>query len=130
MAQMLHGGAVVEVTNLDQAKTAELASACCVVFSDPPYKPGISRMPDPSLIKDIKQALSIPVMAKSRVGHFVEAQILESIGVDYIDEGEVLAITDEDHFINKHNFRSTFVCECCDLREALQSVWEGGKLGR
>ncbi|KAK6153662.1 hypothetical protein DH2020_013301 [Rehmannia glutinosa] len=109
MAQMLRGGAIVEVTNLDQARIAESAGACCVVVSDP-RKPGISRMPDPSLIKEIKQALSIPVMAKARVGHFVEAQILESIGVDYIDESEVLAIADEDHFINKHNFRATFVC--------------------
>ncbi|GFP99663.1 probable pyridoxal biosynthesis protein pdx1.2 [Phtheirospermum japonicum] len=130
MAQMLRGGAVVEVTNLDQAKTAESAGACCVVVSDPPRKPGISRMPDPSLIKDIKQALSIPVMAKSRVGHFVEAQILESIGVDYIDESEVLAIADEDHFINKHNFRATFVCGCRDLGEALRRVREGAALIR
>ncbi|KAL3618317.1 Pyridoxal 5'-phosphate synthase-like subunit PDX1.2 [Castilleja foliolosa] len=130
MAQMLRGGAAVEVTNLDQAKIAESAGACCVVISDPSRKPAISRMPDPSLIKDIKQSLSIPVMAKSRVGHFVEAQILESIGVDYIDESEALAIADEDHFINKHNFRSTFVSGCRDLGEALRRVREGAALIR
>ncbi|KAL3840895.1 hypothetical protein ACJIZ3_025486 [Penstemon smallii] len=129
MAQMLRGGAIVEVTSLDQAKIAESAGACCVIVSDPP-KPGISRMPDPSLIKEIKQSISIPVMAKARVGHFVEAQILESIGVDYIDESEVLAIADEDHFINKHNLRSTFVCGCRDLGEALRRVREGAALIR
>ncbi|KAL0463878.1 UNVERIFIED_CONTAM: Pyridoxal 5'-phosphate synthase-like subunit PDX1.2 [Sesamum latifolium] len=129
MAQMLRGGAIVEVTTLDQAKIAESAGACCVIVSDP-RRPGISRMPDPSLIKEIKQALSIPVMAKARVGHFVEAQILESIGVDYIDESEALAIADEDHFINKHNFRVTFVCGCRDLGEALRRVREGAALIR
>ncbi|KAG8388337.1 hypothetical protein BUALT_Bualt02G0115200 [Buddleja alternifolia] len=129
MAQVLRGGAIVEVTTLDQAKIAESAGACCVVVSDP-RRPGISRMADPSLVKEIKQALSIPVMAKARVGHFVEAQILESIGVDYIDESEVLAIADEDHFINKHNFRVTFVCGCRDLGEALRRVREGAALIR
>ncbi|GER44997.1 pyridoxal biosynthesis lyase PdxS [Striga asiatica] len=129
MAQMLRGGAVVEVTTLDQAKTAESAGACCVVVSDP-LGPGISRMADPSLIKEIKQALSIPVMAKARVGHFVEAQILESIGADYIDESETLAVADEDNFINKHNFGPAFVCGCRDLGEALRRVREGAALIR
>ncbi|KAL7152475.1 hypothetical protein ABFS83_04G099600 [Erythranthe nasuta] len=129
IAQMLRGGAIVEVTTLDQARIAESAGACCVVVSDP-RKPGISRMPDPSLIKEIKRALTIPVMAKSRVGHFVEAQILESIGVDYIDESEALAYADEDHFINKHNFGVAFVCGCRDLGEALIRVREGAALIR
>ncbi|KAI3455425.1 hypothetical protein Pfo_012088 [Paulownia fortunei] len=129
MAQMLREGAIVEVTSLNQARIAESAGACCVIVADPP-KPGISRMPDPSLIKEIKQALSIPVMAKARVGHFVEAQILEFIGVDYIDESEVLAIADEDHFINKHDFCTTFVCGCRDLGEALRRVREGAALIR
>ncbi|CAA0834363.1 Pyridoxal 5-phosphate synthase-like subunit PDX1.2 [Striga hermonthica] len=129
LTQMLRGGAVVEVTTLDQAKIAESAGACCVVVSDPRVA-GISRMADPSVIKEVKQALSIPVMAKARVGHFVEAQILESIGVDYIDESEALAVADEDHFINKHNFRATFVCGCRDLGEALRRVREGAALIR
>lgn len=129
MAQMLRGGAIVEVASLDQAKIAESAGACCVVVTDP-QRNGISRMPDPSLIKEIKRALSIPVMAKARVGHFVEAQILESIGVDYIDESEVLAVADEDHFINKHNFGVTFVCGSRDLGEALRRVREGAALIR
>lgn len=129
MAQMLRGGAVVEVTSLDQAKTAESAGACCVIVSDPP-RAGISRMADPSLIKEIKQALSIPVMAKARIGHFVEAQILEQVGVDYIDESEVLGVADENHFINKHNFGVTFVCGCRDLGEALRRVREGSAMIR
>lgn len=129
MAQMLRGGAAVEVASLDQAKIAESAGACCVIVSDP-RRTGISRMADPSLIKEIKQALSIPVMAKVRVGHFVEAQILESIGVDYIDESEVMGIADENHFINKHNFGTTFVCGCRDLGEALRRVREGSAMIR
>ncbi|KAG6390730.1 hypothetical protein SASPL_148475 [Salvia splendens] len=133
MAQMLRGGAVVEATSVDHAKTAESAGACCVIVSDPPppsTRRGISRMADPSLIKEIKQALSIPVMAKARVGHFVEAQILEQIGVDYIDESEELGIADENHFINKHNFGVAFVCGCRDLGEALRRVREGSAMIR
>ncbi|CAI9767192.1 unnamed protein product [Fraxinus pennsylvanica] len=129
MAQMLRGGAIVEVTTVEQAKIAESAGACCVIVSDPP-KDGISRMPDPALIKEIKQSVSIPLMAKARVGHFVEAQILESVGVDYIDESEVLAIADEDHFINKHNFGTPFICGCRDLGEALRRVREGAAMIR
>lgn len=105
LAQMLRNGAIIEVTNPDQAKIAESAGASCIVVSDL-FQPGrISRMPDPSLVKEIKNTVSIPIMAKSRVGHFVESQILESVGVDYIDESEVLSVADEENFINKHNFR-------------------------
>ncbi|CAA2987280.1 pyridoxal 5 -phosphate synthase-like subunit [Olea europaea subsp. europaea] len=129
MAQMLRGGAIVEVTAVEQAKIAESAGACCVIVSDP-HREGISRMPDPALIKEIKQSVSIPLVAKARVGHFVEAQILESVGVDYIDESEVLAIADEDHFINKHNFGTPFICGCRDLGEALRRVREGAAMIR
>lgn len=129
MAQMLRGGAIVEVTSVDQAKISESAGACCVIVSEP-NPSGISRMPDPSLIKEIKGSIAIPIVARARVGHFVEAQILEAVGVDYIDESEVLAIADEDHFINKHNFRAPFVCGCRDLGEALRRVREGAALIR
>ncbi|CAN4086777.1 unnamed protein product [Withania somnifera] len=129
IAQMLRGGAIAEVTTVNQAKIAESAGACCIVVSEPKGQ-GISRMADPSLIKEIKQAVTIPVMAKARVGHFVEAQILEAIGVDYIDESEILAIADEDHFVNKHNFRAPFVCGCRDLGEALRRVREGAAMVR
>ncbi|XP_060205653.1 pyridoxal 5'-phosphate synthase-like subunit PDX1.2 [Lycium barbarum] len=129
IAQMLRGGAIADVTTVNQAKIAESAGACCIVVSDP-KGPGISRMPDPTLIKEIKQGVSIPVMAKTRVGHFVEAQILEAIGVDYIDENEVLALADEDNFVNKHNFRAPFVCGCRDLGEALRRVREGAAMIR
>ncbi|OMO66739.1 Vitamin B6 biosynthesis protein [Corchorus olitorius] len=129
MAQMLRGGAIVEVSNLRQAKIAEEAGACCLVLTEP-NREGISRMPDPSLIKEIKRAVSVPVMARSRVGHFVEAQILERVGVDYIDESEVLAVADEDNFINKHNFGSPFVCGCRNLGEALRRVREGAAMIR
>ncbi|KAA8541806.1 hypothetical protein F0562_022958 [Nyssa sinensis] len=121
LAQMLRGGAILEVTNAGQAKIAESAGACCVIVSEP-FQGGISRMPDPSLIKEIKRAVSIPVMVKARVGHFVEAQILEAVGVDYIDESELLAVADEDNYINKHNFRAPFVCGCRDLGEALRRI--------
>ncbi|XP_027126383.1 pyridoxal 5'-phosphate synthase-like subunit PDX1.2 [Coffea arabica] len=129
MVQMLRGGAIVEVSSMDQAKIAESAGACCVLVSEPNTS-GISRMPDPSLIKEIKGSIAIPIVARARVGHFVEAQILEAVGVDYIDESEVLAIADEDHFINKHNFRAPFVCGCRDLGEALRRVREGAALIR
>ncbi|XP_059643689.1 pyridoxal 5'-phosphate synthase-like subunit PDX1.2 [Cornus florida] len=129
LAQMLRGGAILEVTNSDQAKIAESAGACCVIVTQP-FQGGISRMPDPSLIKEIKRAVSIPVMAKVRIGHFVEAQILESVGVDYVDESELLAVADEDNFINKHNFRVPFVCGCRDLGEALRRVREGSAMIR
>ncbi|XP_051119513.1 pyridoxal 5'-phosphate synthase-like subunit PDX1.2 [Andrographis paniculata] len=124
MAQMLRGGVVVEVISVDQGRIAESAGACAVIVSDG-RRQGILRMPEPSVFKEIKRALTIPVMAKARVGHFVEAQILESIGADYIDESEVLGVADEDHCINKHNFRTPFVCGCRDIGEALRRVREG-----
>ncbi|KAL3735848.1 hypothetical protein ACJRO7_024902 [Eucalyptus globulus] len=131
MAQMLRGGAIFEATSVEQAKIAEEAGACSVVVSHPSgAATGISRMPDPSLIKDVKRAVSIPIVARARVGHFVEAQILEAVGVDYIDESEAIAIADEDNYINKHNFRSPFVCGCRSLGEALRRVREGAAMIR
>lgn len=129
LAQMLRGGAVIEVTNLAQAKIAEEAGACSVLISEP-SRPGISRMADPGLIKEIKRAVSVPVIARSRVGHFVEAQILEAIGVDYIDESEVISLADEQNYINKHNFRTPFICGCQNLGEALRRVREGAAMIR
>ncbi|XWS19005.1 hypothetical protein CRYUN_Cryun32bG0093400 [Craigia yunnanensis] len=123
LAQMLRGGAIFEVSTLSQAKIAEEAGACCLVLTEP-NRQGISRMLDPSLIKQNKCAVSIPVMARSRVGHFVEAQILERVGIDYIDESEVLAIADED------NFRCPFVCGCKNLGDALRRVREGAAMIR
>ncbi|KAJ7951778.1 Pyridoxal 5'-phosphate synthase subunit PDX1 [Quillaja saponaria] len=129
LAQMLRGGAIVEVTNAEQAKIAEDAGACSIIISEP-FRQGISRMTDPSFIKEIKRVVSIPVMARARVGHFVEAQILEAIGVDYIDESEILAIADDQNFINKHNFGCPFVCGCENLGEALRRVREGAAMIR
>ncbi|KAL5539134.1 hypothetical protein UlMin_044531 [Ulmus minor] len=130
MAQMLRGGAILEVTNVEQAKLAEDAGACSVIVSEPPNRGGITRMADPSLIREIKRAVNIPVMARSRVGHFVEAQILEAIGADYIDESEALAMADEDNFINKHNLRTPFICGCQNLGDALRRVREGAAMIR
>ncbi|WOG83598.1 hypothetical protein DCAR_0102775 [Daucus carota subsp. sativus] len=113
LAQMLRGGVIIE---------------CVVVVES--VESGISRMPDPGLLKEVKRAISIPVMAKARVGHFVEGQILEAVEADYIDESEVIGIADEDHFINKHNFRVPFVCGCKDLGEALRRVREGAAMIR
>ncbi|EEF46478.1 pyridoxal 5'-phosphate synthase-like subunit PDX1.2 [Ricinus communis] len=130
LAQMLRGGAILEVINPQQAKLAEEAGACSVMVTELPIRQGIQRMPDPSLIKEIKRAVSIPVITRARVGHFVEAQILEAINVDYIDESELLALADEDNFINKHNFRTPFICGCRDLGEALRRVREGAAMIR
>uniref|UniRef100_A0A1J3DUA2 Putative pyridoxal biosynthesis protein PDX1.2 n=1 Tax=Noccaea caerulescens TaxID=107243 RepID=A0A1J3DUA2_NOCCA len=131
LAQVLRGGAIVEVSSVDQAKIAESAGACAVIVSDPVRSPaGVLRMPDPVLIKDVKRAVSIPVMARARVGHFVEAQILESLAVDYIDESEIISVADEDNFINKHNFRSPFICGCRDTGEALRRIREGAAMIR
>ncbi|KAM1412640.1 hypothetical protein ACFXTO_025344 [Malus domestica] len=130
LAQMLRGGTIVEVNTPEQARLAEDAGACSVIVSDPPRNRGISRMSDPCLIKDIKRAVSIPVLARSRIGHFVEAQILESIGVDYIDESEYLAMADEEHFINKHNFQTPFICGAQTLGDALRRVREGAAIIR
>nr|XP_043624110.1 pyridoxal 5'-phosphate synthase-like subunit PDX1.2 [Erigeron canadensis] len=135
LAQTLRGGAIVQVTNVDQAKVAESAGACCIMVSDQlnssgSRSGGISRMLDPAVIKQIQRSVGVPVMAKTRVGHFVEAQILETVGVDYIDENETIAVADEDNFINKHNFRVPFVCGCSDLGEGLRRVREGAAMIR
>ncbi|KAG9131155.1 hypothetical protein Leryth_020148 [Lithospermum erythrorhizon] len=131
IAQMLRGGAIVEVATVDQAKIAESAGACCLIVTESSSGPGgVARMPDPEVVKEIKRAVTIPIMARARVGHFVEAQILEAVGVDYIDESEVLALADDQHFINKHNFRAPFVCGCRDLGEALRRVREGAAMIR
>lgn len=128
IAQMLRGGAIVEVASVEHAKLAEDAGACSVAVVS--AGAGVSRMSDPALIKEIKRAVSIPVVGRSRVGHFVEAQILEALNVDYVDESESLTAADEDHFINKHNFRTPFVCGCRDLGEALRRVREGAAMVR
>lgn len=128
LTQILRGGAIVEISDVRQAKIAENAGACCISITGD--QRGIGRMADPSLIKEIKRTVSIPVIAKARVGHFVEAQILESIGSDYIDENELLSIADEDHCINKHNFRVPFVCGSRDLGEALRRIREGAAMIR
>ncbi|KAK9060488.1 hypothetical protein SSX86_021192 [Deinandra increscens subsp. villosa] len=133
LAQALRGGAIVQVTNVDQAKIAESAGACCVIVSDQSESGsgiGISRMVDPAVVKQIQRSVGVPVMAKARVGHFVEAQILEAVGVDYIDENELIAVADEDHFINKHNFQIPFVCGCRSLGEGLRRVREGAAMIR
>ncbi|KAI3814963.1 hypothetical protein L1987_14612 [Smallanthus sonchifolius] len=131
LAQMLRGGAIVQVTNVDQAKIAESAGACCVIVSEQSESgSGISRMVDPAVIKEIQRSVGVPVMAKARVGHFVEAQILEAVGVDYIDENEIIAVADESHFINKHNFQIPFVCGCRNLGEGLRRVREGAAMIR
>ncbi|XP_010503700.1 PREDICTED: pyridoxal 5'-phosphate synthase-like subunit PDX1.2 [Camelina sativa] len=131
LAQVLRGGAIVEVSSVNQAKIAESAGACSVIVSDPVRSlSGVRRMPDPVLVKEVKRAVSVPVMARARVGHFVEAQILESLAVDYIDESEVISVADDDHFINKHNFRSPFICGCRDTGEALRRIREGAAMIR
>ncbi|KAK7349181.1 hypothetical protein VNO77_06340 [Canavalia gladiata] len=129
VAQTLCGGAIIQVSNPHQAKIAEEAGACAITVSGL-LRPGISRMTDPSLVKDIKRVVSIPVLSRVRVGHFVEAQILEAVGVDYIDESEVLAVADEGNHINKHNFRCPFVCGARNLGEALQRIREGAAMIR
>ncbi|KAK6914889.1 PdxS/SNZ N-terminal domain [Dillenia turbinata] len=131
MAQMLRGGAIIEVVNTEQAKIAESAGACSVLISQQsPHSNAVSRMTEPSMIREIKRAVSIPVMAKARVGHFVEAQILEAIGVDYIDESEVLTIADDENFINKHNLTTPFICGCNNLGQALNRIREGAAMIR
>ncbi|KAJ6814911.1 uncharacterized protein M6B38_137135 [Iris pallida] len=132
---MLRGGVIMDVVTPEQARLAEEAGACAVmalerVPADIRAEGGVARMSDPALIKEIKQAVTIPVMAKARIGHFVEAQILESLGVDYVDESEVLTPADEAHHINKHNFRVPFVCGCRDLGEALRRIREGAAMIR
>jgi len=135
LAQMLKGGVIMDVVTPEHAKIAEEAGACAVmalerVPADIRAQGGVARMSDPELILKIMDAVTIPVMAKCRIGHFVEAQILEAIGVDYIDESEVLTPADEEHHINKHPFKVPFVCGCRNLGEALRRVGEGAAMIR
>ncbi len=135
LAQMLKGGVIMDVTTPEQAKIAEEAGACAVmalerVPSDIRATGGVARMADPSVILAIMDAVSIPVMAKCRIGHFVEAQVLESLGVDYIDESEVLTPADESHHVWKHDFKVPFICGCRDLGEALRRIREGAAMIR
>ncbi|MBN2256236.1 MAG: pyridoxal 5'-phosphate synthase lyase subunit PdxS [Anaerolineaceae bacterium] len=135
LAQMLKGGVIMDVVTADHAKIAEDAGAVAVmalerVPADIRASGGVARMSDPELILKIMDSVSIPVMAKCRIGHFVEAQILESLGVDYIDESEVLTPADEAHHINKHLFKVPFVCGCRNLGEALRRVGEGAAMIR
>jgi pyridoxal 5'-phosphate synthase pdxS subunit len=132
---MLKGGVIMDVVTPEHAKIAEEAGACAVmalerVPADIRAQGGVARMSDPELILKIKESVSIPVMAKCRIGHFVEAQILESLKVDYIDESEVLTPADEEHHILKHNFTVPFVCGCRNLGEALRRVGEGAAMIR
>jgi len=135
LAQMLKGGVIMDVVNAEHAKIAEDAGACAVmalerVPADIRADGGVARMSDPEMILKIMDTVSIPVMAKCRIGHFVEAQILEAIGVDYIDESEVLTPADESNHILKHNFKVPFVCGCRNLGEALRRVGEGAAMIR
>ncbi len=135
LAQMLKGGVIMDVVTPEQARIAEEAGACAVmalerVPADIRAQGGVARMSDPELILKIKETVSIPVMAKCRIGHFVEAQILEALKVDYIDESEVLTPADEEHHILKHNFTIPFVCGCRNLGEALRRVGEGAAMMR
>jgi pyridoxal 5'-phosphate synthase pdxS subunit len=135
LAQMLKGGVIMDVVTAEHAKIAENAGACAVmalerVPADIRAQGGVARMSDPDLIDGIINAVSIPVMAKARIGHFVEAQILEAMGVDYIDESEVLTPADEENHINKHKFKVPFVCGCRNLGEALRRIAEGAAMIR
>ncbi len=135
LAQMLKGGVIMDVVTPEQARIAEDAGACAVmalerVPADIRAQGGVARMSDPELIIKIKESVSIPVMAKCRIGHFVEAQILEALKIDYIDESEVLTPADEEHHILKHNFTVPFVCGCRNLGEALRRVGEGAAMMR
>lgn len=135
LAKMLKNGVIMDVTNAEQAVIAEKAGAVAVmalerVPSDIRRDGGVARMSDPKLIKEIKAAVSIPVMAKARIGHFVEAEILEELGIDYIDESEVLTPADEQYHINKHEFKIPFVCGARNLGEALRRIGEGAAMIR
>ncbi len=135
LAQMLKGGVIMDVVDADHARIAEEAGACSVmalerVPSDIRADGGVARMSDIAMIEEIMDSVSIPVMAKARIGHFVEAQILEAAGVDYIDESEVLTPADERHHIDKHAYRVPFVCGCRDLGEALRRISEGAAMIR
>lgn len=135
LAQMLKGGVIMDVVTPDQAKIAQEAGACAVmalerVPADIRATGGVARMADPTIILAIMEAVTIPVMAKCRIGHFVEAQVLESLGIDFIDESEVLTPADESHHIWKHTFKIPFVCGCRDLGEALRRIAEGAAMMR
>ncbi|MBZ0284506.1 MAG: pyridoxal 5'-phosphate synthase lyase subunit PdxS [Anaerolineae bacterium] len=135
LAQMLKGGVIMDVVTPEHAKIAEDAGACAVmalerVPADIRAQGGVARMSDPDMIESIMQVVTIPVMAKVRIGHFVEAQILQTLGVDYIDESEVLTPADEEHHINKHKFTVPFVCGCRNLGEALRRIGEGAAMIR
>lgn len=135
LAQMLKGGVIMDVTTPEQARIAEEAGACAVMAleripADIRAAGGVSRMSDPKMIKEIQEAVSIPVMAKCRIGHFVEAQILEAIEIDYIDESEVLSPADDVYHINKRKFQVPFVCGARDLGEALRRINEGASMIR
>lgn len=135
LAQMLKGGVIMDVTTPEQARIAEAAGACAVMAleripADIRAAGGVSRMSDPKMIRGIQEAVSIPVMAKCRIGHFVEAQVLVAIDIDYIDESEVLSPADDVYHINKRNFRVPFVCGAKDLGEALRRINEGASMIR
>ena len=135
LAQMLKGGVIMDVTTPEQAKIAEDAGACAVMAleripADIRAAGGVSRMSDPGMIREIQEAVSIPVMAKCRIGHFAEAQILEAIGIDYIDESEVLSPADDIYHVNKRDFKVPFVCGARDLGEALRRISEGAAMIR
>ena len=135
LAQMLKGGVIMDVTTPEQARIAEAAGACAVMAleripADIRAAGGVSRMSDPKMIRGIQEAVSIPIMAKCRIGHFVEAQVLEAIDIDYIDESEVLSPADDVYHINKRNFRVPFVCGAKDLGEALRRINEGASMIR
>jgi pyridoxal 5'-phosphate synthase pdxS subunit len=135
LARMFKGGVIMDVVNADQARIAEEAGACAVmalerVPADIRACGGVARMSDPSMIREIMAAVSIPVMAKCRIGHFMEARILEAVGVDYIDESEVLTPADEEFHIDKNAFRVPFVCGCRNLGEALRRIAEGAAMIR
>jgi pyridoxal 5'-phosphate synthase pdxS subunit len=135
LAQMLKGGVIMDVVNADRARIAEEAGASAVmalerVPADIRAQGGVARMSDPEIITAIMEAVTIPVMAKCRIGHFMEARILEAIGIDYIDESEVLTPADERYHVNKHDFKVPFVCGCRDLGEALRRIGEGATMIR
>ena len=135
LAEMLKGGVIMDVTNAEQARIAEDAGACAVmalerVPADIRRDGGVARMADPEVIRRIKETVSIPVMAKVRIGHFAEAQVLQALEVDFIDESEVLTPADEEHHVNKHEFTIPFVCGCRNLGEALRRIGEGAAMIR
>ncbi|KAF9874320.1 hypothetical protein CkaCkLH20_08303 [Colletotrichum karsti] len=135
LAQMLKGGVIMDVTNAEQARIAEEAGACAVmalerVPADIRKDGGVARMSDPAMIREIQKAVTIPVMAKARIGHFVECQILEALDIDYIDESEVLTPADKEYHVEKSGFKAPFVCGCRNLGEALRRIAEGAAMIR